>query len=104
MAIIDVSPKGQVIIPAPLRKKFGIRPKSKVEVTEVNNEIVIIPLSKEQVRGNRVALKNKQPLTKPQTLGELLKMYGSWEDKRSASEIVGEIYQARKSRQQDILL
>lgn len=104
MSIVNVSPKGQVIIPAPLRKKFGIKPKGKVDVIEINNEIVIIPLSKEQIREYSGVLTNKQRVEKSQTLGDFLKMYGLWEDARSAEEIVFEIYQARKSRQQDILL
>ncbi|MDI6736358.1 MAG: AbrB/MazE/SpoVT family DNA-binding domain-containing protein [bacterium] len=94
MSIVNVSPKGQVIIPVFLRRKFGISPKSKVDVTEINNEIVIIPLSRERIKRN----------ARSQTLGEFLEMYNPWEDKRSAEEIVGEIYQARKSRQRDVSL
>ncbi len=64
MSIVNVSYKGQVVIPAVLRKKFGIAPNSKVEVTELNNEIVIISLLKDPIKQGRGFLKFKQPVLK----------------------------------------
>lgn len=39
-----VSSKGQVTLPAPMRRKLGIKPHSQVEVVLRDDEIVIRPL------------------------------------------------------------
>jgi AbrB family looped-hinge helix DNA binding protein len=62
MAVVNVSYKGQIVIPAELRKKFGIEPNCRVEVTEINNEIVILPLPKDPIKQGRGFLKLKQPV------------------------------------------
>jgi len=41
MAIVQVSPKGQIFIPAGLRKKYNIGPRDKVEIIEVKKLIKI---------------------------------------------------------------
>ena len=41
MTEISVTPKGQVTIPAELRKKYKINPGSKVEITEEEGKITI---------------------------------------------------------------
>jgi len=63
MSVVNVSHKGQVVIPAMLRKRFGIEPNSRVEVTEINNEIVILPLPKDPIKQGRGFLKFKQPVS-----------------------------------------
>jgi AbrB family looped-hinge helix DNA binding protein len=62
MAIVNVSHKGQVVIPVDLRRRFGIEPNGKVEVTELNNEIVVIPLPKDPIKEGRGFLKLKEPV------------------------------------------
>jgi AbrB family looped-hinge helix DNA binding protein len=62
MAVVNVSYKGQIVIPAELRKKFGIEPNGKVEVTELNNGIVILPIPKDPIKQGRGFLKFKQPV------------------------------------------
>ena len=44
MKIASVSERGQISIPAPMRKKLGIKPKSRVSVEVGDNEIVIRPM------------------------------------------------------------
>ncbi|MBI2843570.1 MAG: AbrB/MazE/SpoVT family DNA-binding domain-containing protein [Armatimonadetes bacterium] len=44
MITVYVSDKGQVTLPAQMRKKLGIRPKAKVEVELRENEIVLKPV------------------------------------------------------------
>ncbi|HOS94448.1 MAG TPA: AbrB/MazE/SpoVT family DNA-binding domain-containing protein [Armatimonadota bacterium] len=52
MASARVSSKGQITLPAALRRKFGIGPSSTVEVEGREGEIVIRPLrSVSEVRG-----------------------------------------------------
>ncbi len=41
---VAVSVRGQTVIPAQIRKKYGIRAKSKVEFIDTGEEIVIVPL------------------------------------------------------------
>ncbi len=48
-AIVTVSSKGWVVIPAPVRKKIGLRPGMKVAVTEEEGRIVITPQYKDSV-------------------------------------------------------
>ena len=57
MAIMQVSNKGQVVIPRQLRDKCGISAGRKVEVMEQGGRIVIIPLPEDSVKGSRGMLK-----------------------------------------------
>ena len=43
-------------------------------------------------------------LSAPKTLEEVLKACGSWEDERSAREIVAELYRLRRSRSSEVQL
>lgn len=48
---VTVSSKGQTVIPAELRKRYGIEPNSKIEFIDTGEEIVIVPLKgKDPVR------------------------------------------------------
>ena len=49
--------KGQVVIPAELRKKFGIHAGTKFEVTEDGERIILRPITPEFVRSLRGSLK-----------------------------------------------
>ncbi len=54
---ITVSTKGQLVIPSGIRKKYNIKPQTKVELIDKGNEIVIVPLPRDPLRGSRGALK-----------------------------------------------
>jgi AbrB family looped-hinge helix DNA binding protein len=64
MSVVKVSQKGQIVIPSPLRKKYGIHPQSEVLITEMNGKIVIIPMLKDPVKEARGLLKGGRSLTK----------------------------------------
>jgi len=49
--------KGQVVIPAPLRRKFGIKPGTKVNFSEENGCIVLRPVTRDYIRKVRGVLK-----------------------------------------------
>ena len=44
-----VSAKGWVVIPAPLRRKYGIEPGTMVEIEDVDGKIVILPGVKDPI-------------------------------------------------------
>lgn len=44
MATVTISDKGQVTLPAGIRKKLGLGPRRKMEVTECNGRIVMEPV------------------------------------------------------------
>lgn len=43
MTLVTISDKGQTTLPAPMRKRLGIKSRSKVEVVTRDSEIVIRP-------------------------------------------------------------
>ena len=54
---VSVSVKGQMVIPAKIRKKYHIKPESKVELIDTGKEIVIIPLPSNPFRQSKGILK-----------------------------------------------
>jgi AbrB family looped-hinge helix DNA binding protein len=63
-----VATKGQLVIPAKIRRKLGIKPGTKVCFVERGNEVLFQPVTKEYIRGLCGMLKSASSLTK-----ELLK-------------------------------
>lgn len=49
MPVVQLSTKGQMIIPIGIRKKYGLKPKSKVEVIDLDNEILIYPIPEDPI-------------------------------------------------------
>jgi AbrB family looped-hinge helix DNA binding protein len=62
MRVVKVSIKGQIVIPAVLRKKYGIRPNSKVVVTDRDGEIILLPFLDNPVKEARGILKGRGSL------------------------------------------
>ncbi len=54
-----VTVKGQIVIPARLRKKYGIRQGTKIIVTDVGNAILLTPVTEEYLRNLQGSLKGK---------------------------------------------
>ena len=59
-----VTAKGQVVIPAELRRKYGIKPGTKVCFIERGQEIILQPVTKEYFRSLVGMLKSKTSMTK----------------------------------------
>ena len=78
MTICLISPKGQVMIPKILREKFGLKINSKVSVTEINGQIVIVPLLDNPLHDMHGILKDGEPLCK------IYKEYKEEEKKRES--------------------
>lgn len=63
-----VTSKGQLVIPARLRRKYGIKPGTQVCFIERGNEIVFQPITKEYIHSMCGILKSETSMTQ-----ELLK-------------------------------
>jgi AbrB family looped-hinge helix DNA binding protein len=50
METVKVLAKGQVVIPASVRKKYDIRPGAKMHIFEYGNLIYLVPPSKDPVK------------------------------------------------------
>ena len=59
-----VSAKGWIVIPAPLRRRYGIRPGSMVKIKEVDNRIVLVPEAMDPVKECFGKLSGKASLTR----------------------------------------
>lgn len=64
MADTRVSSKGQVVIPAHIRERYGIQPGTRISFIEREQEIVVQPLTKERIREACGMLKSKSSATK----------------------------------------
>jgi AbrB family looped-hinge helix DNA binding protein len=65
MTISKVTVKGQVIIPAPLRKKFNIKKGTRVAITDGEGNVILIkPLSDVPIEASRGILKGKASMIK----------------------------------------
>lgn len=61
---VTVSEKGQIVIPAKLRKKFGIQRGTKLEVGDKKDVIELKPLAANPILALRGKYKGKTSLTK----------------------------------------
>ncbi len=50
MDVAQVTSKGQLVVPARLRRKYGIKAGTKVRFMERDNEIVLQPLTRDYIR------------------------------------------------------
>jgi AbrB family looped-hinge helix DNA binding protein len=65
MTISKTTIKGQVVIPAQLRKKFNIKKGTRVAVMEGEGRVILIkPLPDDPIEASRGMLKGKTSLTK----------------------------------------
>jgi len=52
--------KGQIVIPADLRRKYGIKEGTRIRVADEDNRIVLTPITSEYVQQLRGVLKEKR--------------------------------------------
>ncbi len=64
MEISYVTSKGQLVVPARLRRKYGIKPGTKVCFVERDHEIIFQPVTKEYIRSVCGILKSETSMTK----------------------------------------
>ena len=63
MAIYTISNKGWVVIPADLRRKYGLEPGAEVRIVDYGGVLAIIPAMREPVKQAAVMLKTEKKLT-----------------------------------------
>ena len=63
-----ITSKGQIVVPARLRKRYGLKPGTKIRFIERNHEILFQPVTSEYIRSLCGILKGDTSLTR-----ELLK-------------------------------
>ncbi len=59
MSIVTTTIKGQIVIPATIRKKFGLKKGSKVNIYEHNDKIILEPIHQDPVLEDRGTLKTR---------------------------------------------
>ena len=64
MTIHSISNKGWVVIPAELRKKYGLKPGTEVRIVDYGGVLAIIPMMDEVVEQAAGMLKSNKSLTK----------------------------------------
>ena len=67
MPVVRTSAKGQVVIPANLRKRVGLRPGDKVSVQEQDGVIIIMPVAADLPGSLRGILKGHRSLIRALT-------------------------------------
>ena len=63
MPVVKTSSKGQIVIPAKIREKLGIKPGQLVNLTLEGEKAVITPLPEDPIKALRGALKGKPSMT-----------------------------------------
>jgi len=64
MSVTTLTMKGQVVIPAPLRKKLKLQKGSRLHVEELNGRIIMEPLPDDLVASGRGLLQSKGKVLK----------------------------------------
>lgn len=59
-----VTTKGQIVIPAEIRKKYGIKVGTKIRFDEEDGEIKLVPITEEVIKNNIGLLRTKGKLLK----------------------------------------
>jgi AbrB family looped-hinge helix DNA binding protein len=64
MSVVKTSSKGQIVIPVEIRRKLGIKPGQRVNLTLIEDKAVITPLPQDPIRALRGVLKGEPSMTK----------------------------------------
>ena len=59
MPVVTPTIKGQIVIPAVLRKKFGIVKGTPINIYEYDNKIILEPIHKDPITSGKGILKTK---------------------------------------------
>lgn len=59
MSIVTTTIKGQIVIPATIRKKFGLKQGSRLNIYEHNQKIIVEPVHQDPITEGRGILKTR---------------------------------------------
>lgn len=57
-----ITVKGQIVIPAELRRKYGITPNTRIAIVDNGNEIILRPITREYLKSLRGSLQGSNAL------------------------------------------
>jgi len=60
MQVARVSSKGQLVVPAGIRRKYGIKPGTRIVFVEENGRVILQPVTAEYIRSFRGLFKLKK--------------------------------------------
>ncbi|CAD7774965.1 hypothetical protein BLFGPEAP_01220 [Candidatus Methanoperedenaceae archaeon GB50] len=63
MILVRVSPKGYILIPKKLRKRYGVKPGSKVQLMEDAGKLIVKPVPEDPIEAACGFLKGEFSLT-----------------------------------------
>jgi AbrB family looped-hinge helix DNA binding protein len=63
MHTVTVSAKGWVVIPKPLREKYGLKKGMRVQVVDYGDVLALVPLPADPIKALHGMLKTEAPLT-----------------------------------------
>ena len=72
---IAISARGQMVIPAFIRKKYGLKSKSRMEILDLGKEVVLVPIPP------KVSLMRAQGVMKGVSTADLIKERRSLREK-----------------------
>jgi AbrB family looped-hinge helix DNA binding protein len=64
MSFSKISTKGWVVIPAEMRRRYGLKPGMRLQVVDYGGVVSLIPLLKDSIKQTAGMLKGKTALTK----------------------------------------
>ena len=60
MSVVQLSEKGQIVIPSQLRKKYNLKPKSRMEIVDLGDQIVLCPIPENPLEAAAGFLKSRK--------------------------------------------
>ena len=60
---VTVSTKGQVVLPAEIRRRYGIEPGTRLQVVDTGRHICLVPAHEDPIRAARGMLKGETSMT-----------------------------------------
>ena len=63
MTTVRISTKGQIVLPADLRRRYGLKPGGEVQIVDAEDHLVVVPRADSPVRDLRGLLRGGDSLT-----------------------------------------
>ena len=60
MSVVQLSDKGQIVIPSKMRKKYSLKARSKLEIVDLGDQIVLCPIPENPLEAAAGFLKSEK--------------------------------------------